>query len=392
MSEGFRGILGGVRPVDWVLAGALTALGAVQMVADMLTGDTEVARAVATGEAAHAVDPHSWWMLPLWLVACAAPLWWRRGVLQVGGIMLGVVALHDLVFGWQGRCGSGLPLAFVIAFLGGIAYERTRAWATHVLALLTVVAVLVRDATAGLGAVTLALPVAVVVFVIARAVRYRTALTRELAARNDELRTVRDARLALEVDEDRAALSRELDTLLRERLDLLGRAARSGDDLDPEQTRALLAQLEADSRSTLEEMRRVVGQLRGVGGAAVTLAPVPAVAHLDALLARRSQPESRLTVTGDARTLSPAVELSAYRIVEHLLTVLDDAPDCRVDVEVRFARGALELRVHGPVERGADVRTALARARERARLLGGSVDLRVGRGQARAIALLPVAG
>ena len=260
------------------------------------------------------------------------------------------------------------------------------------LAVLILVAVLVRDSTAGLGALTVALPVTVVVFVIARAVRYRTALGRELAARNDELRTVRDARLALEVDEDRATLSRELDTLLRERLDQLGRAARSGDDLDPEHTRALLEQIEADSRSTLEEMRRVVGQLRGAGGAAVTLAPVPAVAHLEALLARRAQSESRLTVTGDARALSPAVELSAYRIVEHLLTVLDDAPEGQVGVEVRFADDALELRVHGPVERGADVRTALARARERARLLGGSVDLRVGRGQARAVALLPVGG
>ena len=383
-----NGVLRGVRPVDWVLAGSLVALGAVLMVVDLLTPFTEADRELARGDITHAIDPHSWWMLPLWLVACASPLWWRRSVLAVGGIALGVVVLHDLLFGWQGRCGSGLPLAFVIAFLGGIAYERARAWASLGIALAIAVAVLVRDSTAGLGALTLALPITLVVFVIARAVRHRTAMSRELATRNEELRAVRDARLALEVDEDRAALSRELDALLRERLEQLGRAARSADDLDPEATRALLAQIEADSRATLDEMRRVVGQLRGSGG--VALAPAPAVAHLDALLARRSQAASRVSVTGDARTLAPAVELSAYRIVEHLLTVLDDAPDAHVDVAVRFTPDALELRVHGPVERGADVRAALGRARERARLLGGSVDLRVGRGQARAVALLPV--
>ena len=118
MSEGFRGILRGVRPVDWVLAGALTALGAALMVVDLLTSDAETAREVANGDITHATGVHSWWMLPLWLVACAAVLWWRRGVLAVGGIVLGVVVLHVLAFGWQGRCGSGLPLAFVLAFLG----------------------------------------------------------------------------------------------------------------------------------------------------------------------------------------------------------------------------------------------------------------------------------
>ncbi len=36
MSEGFSGIFRGVRPVDWVLAGALTALGIVLMVENVL--------------------------------------------------------------------------------------------------------------------------------------------------------------------------------------------------------------------------------------------------------------------------------------------------------------------------------------------------------------------
>jgi hypothetical protein len=38
------------------------------------------------------------------------------------------------------------------------------------------------------------------------------------------------------------------------------------------------------------------------------------------------------------------------------------------------------------------VKQAIARARERARLLGGSLEVKVARGQAGAVALLPVHG
>jgi hypothetical protein len=39
-----------------------------------------------------------------------------------------------------------------------------------------------------------------------------------------------------------------------------------------------------------------------------------------------------------------------------------------------------------------DVKAAVARAKERAKLLGGSVDVKVARGQAQAVAMLPVVG
>jgi hypothetical protein len=136
-------------------------------------------------------------------------------------------------------------------------------------------------------------------------------------------------------------------------------------------------------------MREIVGLLRGGD---VALAPTPTVAHLDALLARHQAANSRLTVTGNARSLPATVELSAYRIIEHLVTVLADQADSPIAVTVRFEDGALEIRVTGPVSKGADVKQAIARARERARLLGGSLEVKVARGQAGAVALLPVHG
>ena len=121
-------------------------------------------------------------------------------------------------------------------------------------------------------------------------------------------------------------------------------------------------------------MRRVVGVLRG---GEVALAPTPSVTHLEGLLARRGS--VRLAVDGDPRVLPPSLELSAYRIVEHLLAVLDDTPDAVV--VLGFSDDALEVRVSGRVPRGADVRGAVARARERARLHAGSLEAKVTRGR-----------
>jgi hypothetical protein len=59
---------------------------------------------------------------------------------------------------------------------------------------------------------------------------------------------------------------------------------------------------------------------------------------------------------------------------------------------VCFDADALDIRVSGPVDRSADLKAAVARARERARLLGGSLDVKVSRGYARAVAQLPVLG
>ena len=299
------------------------------------------------------------------------------------------MVLHDLLFGWVTRCGVGLPLAFVLAYLGAVSLERRRAWICWASAPCSPAAVLVLDATTGFEPIALAFPILLIVFGIGRAVRHRTAMSTELKARTVELQRLRDERVALELSSDRVRLSRELDGLLQERLSQLTSAADSGRELAPDSARALFESIENDSRATLDGMREIVGLLRGGD---VALAPAPTVAHLDALLARHTRSDSRLTVAGDPRSLPATVELSAYRIVEHLVDVLADQPDSRIEVGVRFDDDALEIRVNGPVDKSADVKAAVARARERARFLGGSLDMKVSRGRASAVAQLPVPG
>lgn len=385
MDEVFRGI----KARDWLLAGGLTGLGVLLMCFVITDTDAANRRAIAEGSMVHIQESHSIWMIPVFAAAGAVVLWWRRDLLVVSLISLAAMVTHDLLFGWVTRCGAGLPIAFALAFLAAIGYERTRAWLVLAVSMLLVVAVLVIDATTGPSAILLALPVQLVVFGIGRAARRRSVLNAELRAKDEELRRLRDQRAALAVADDRAVLSEQLDGLLQDRLDQLTTAAESAEELSPAEARVVLESIEAGGRRTLEDMREIVGLLRG---GEVDLAPAPTVAHLDAMLARRRPGGSRLTVTGDPRSLPATVELSAYRIVEYLVTVLSDRGDVPVEVAVRFADDALELRVHGPVGRGTEVKAAVARARERARLLGGSVEVKIGRGQARAVAHLPTAG
>jgi hypothetical protein len=389
MSEGNSSVFRGIRPVDWVLAGALTALGIWLMVEDVLFQDAHVASAIADGSMVHEMTSHSWAMVPVYALASVPVLWWRRNVIAVTGIALAVMVLHDLLFGWVTRCGAALPLAFVLAYLGAVALERKQAWIMLGLTTLLTAAVLVVDSTTGFGPIVLALPIVAIVFGIGRAVRHRTAMSTELKARTVQLQQLRDERVALEVASDRAQLSHQLDGLLQERLGQLTTAAESGKDLDPASAKALFHSIESDSRATLDGMREIVGLLRGGD---VALAPAPTVAHLDALLARHTKADARLTVAGDPRSLPATVELSAYRIVEHLVNVLADQLDSRIEVGLRFDDDALEIRVNGPVDRSADIKAAVARAKERAKFLGGSLDVKVSRGHANAVAQLPVPG
>jgi signal transduction histidine kinase len=154
---------------------------------------------------------------------------------------------------------------------------------------------------------------------------------------------------------------------------------------DPADAAATLADIERESRRTLEEMRAVVGLLRDDSTPAAT-EPQPTLTHLEALLVRAKGSDARLSVEGNPRVLPPAVELSAYRIAEQLLEALEDAP--RVDVRVRFGEDALELSVSGPARRRA--KASIERARERARLQHGTLEATVRGGRAEAEVSLPV--
>jgi nitrate/nitrite-specific signal transduction histidine kinase len=229
--------------------------------------------------------------------------------------------------------------------------------------------------------------VLVVFFGCGRLVRRRLAMTEALRRTSVRLREQRERTAQLAVRSERARIAGDLSTSLSSSIERITSAAAAGVaavDTDAGHTRQLLAAIEQQGRTTLQRMREVLGSWQDDPPGH----PQPSLAELAVLLDRATAARTELTVHGTPRTLPAALELSGYRIVEHMLTAMPDAPGAAVAVTVRFDPAALELRVDGPSGAGAEV--PLAAARERASLHGGTVDTRVSAGRLLTTARLPL--
>lgn len=329
----------------------------------------------------------AYWATPLFALT-AVPLLWRRiAPLAASGAILAALGLHVAIFQNDViRCGTLLPIALVMAYAAGAHLDRRPALAGLGITLLICLLVCLSDEPSGadLEAMLFVGPVAVAVWLAGQLVRSRGRMADELRRRTSELRTARDERARLQVADDRARLSSELDGLLQTRLSELAALADAGDASDPAAAAEALARIEHTSRDTLRHMRAMVGALRGDDEGAPSAPPV--LTHLEAMLVRSKGMGAHLSVEGTPRALPAGVELSAYRVVEHLLDAVQDAPG--VEVGVRFDDAALELRVTGPLRRrGA---AAIERARERATLENGRLEASTDGGRAEARVSLPI--
>lgn len=326
-----------------------------------------------------------WSVAPL--AAIFVPLLWRRRVpLAALGATLGLL-LHAAVFGASIRCGLVLPAMFLLVYSAGARLDARDAAIALGLGQAIAVAICVTDGPGDVGATPEALvfliPLVAGVWGLGRLVHSRAQLVGTLRARTAELDATRSERARLEVATERARMSAELEALMQRRLADLARLAEDHTGTYGDEAIDALAEIEARSRATLEDMRSVVGALRADGA---PLAPQPTLTQLEALLLRPKGSDAQLTVEGDPRALPAAVELFAYRIVEQLVDALDDAPD--VEVRVRFADAALELEVSGPAGNRAD--EALERAAARVSVHAGSLITRVRGGRAEALVSLPL--
>jgi hypothetical protein len=316
------------------------------------------------------------------------PLAWRRvAPLAAVGATLGALIAHAAFFGEMVRCGIVIPLTMVLVFSVGAQLAGRQGFIGLALALGIHLTICLTDSPDGapLEAMIFLVPITVAVWGGGCLLRSRSAITRSLAERTSELREARDRRARLEVTSDRARVSAELDELLQRRLgELAALAEAGGQSSDPAAAAAALQEIESESRRTLDQMRTVVGVLRD-DASGLPPAPQPTLMHLEALLLQARGSESRLMVEGSPRVLPAGVELSAYRIVEHLLDALEDAP---VEVRVRFGEDALELAVSGSARR--PDAAAIKRARERVQLHRGTLSATAHGGRAEAVASLPM--
>lgn len=194
----------------------------------------------------------------------------------------------------------------------------------------------------------------------------------------------RDEHAAEAVAEERARIAREMHDVVSHSLAAIvmqSQGARNVLDSDPERTRDSLAAIERSARQGLEEMRRLLGLLND-GGAedAGERGPQPGLARLGELVGdvRAAGLRVDCRVDGEPRDLPPAVDVSAYRVLQEALTnVMKHARASTVEVDVRYLPDGLELEVTDDGPGGApaspDGGRGLVGMRERVRVLGGSV-------------------
>ncbi|MEA2148889.1 MAG: hypothetical protein QOD69_719 [Solirubrobacteraceae bacterium] len=302
-----------------------------------------------------------------------AALWWRRAhpltvfaIAIAGGLVLWIVAPEGL-----------FPYAGLIA-LGSVAAARPPRVSLPALGvLLGLTALNFLTSKPGDAGFAMAFPVAA--WALGEAAR-----TRRVAIAEASRRAVGD---------EQARIARELHDVIAHSVSVIVVQAAAADDVfdeRPDQARAALRSIEAAGREALAELRRLLGAVRdGAGGEdrdrggdAALAGPQPGLDRLGELAdqLRAAGVQVALRHEGDATgTLSPGLELSAYRIVQEALTnTLRHAGASRAEVTVRAGAGTLELDVvddgAGPTHASHGAGRGIAGMRERAAMLGGTLE------------------
>jgi signal transduction histidine kinase len=321
----------------------------------------------------------------------------RLAPLQV----FGVVTAATAALYWL-RYGLGPPIGFAIA-LYSVAERRNeirpRTWTVALAA--SIVALLgphlVRDGFAPellLGAA---------VWAAAWFAGDRARLRRERLAELEEraLRAEREAERErrLAAAEERTRIARDLHDSAGHAINVIlvqAGAARLLQEQDPERSREALETIEDVARDTLDEIDQLVRALRE-NGATPGVEPPPGLAALETLVERHraSGLEVTVRIDGSRRPLAPGVDQAAYRILQEALTNAARHGRGRADVDVVFGSGAVEITVTNAAQSDGGAHGGghgIVGMRERASLLGGSLDARASDGVFRLRARLPYGG
>jgi signal transduction histidine kinase len=156
-------------------------------------------------------------------------------------------------------------------------------------------------------------------------------------------------RSARAVAEERLRIAQDLHDVVAHSISVIAVQAGVGShflDTDTAQTRAALDAIGATSRSTLNELRRLLGVLRDDHGDRHHL-PAPTLGQVPDLLddVGRLGVHVRLHESGDADTDHRAIEMSAYRIVQEALTNVIKHAGPTTNVDVRIDRLPDQLRI-----------------------------------------------
>ena len=379
-----------------VVDGALAVISAISGIATVFSQD------LADGM----VEPRPFTVVTILLIS--APIAIRRRFPLLAITLASAALFVHIVADYPE---GSLPASLLLLTYTVAAWSEVRNATLGLGAIYTVLIVLGLIDTPGLDALGVIGNMAVfsVAWAIGLALRARreTLETRIRAAEERaNLERQRSARL---VAEERLRIAQELHDVVAHSMSVIAVQAGVGAHVladRPDEARAALEAISATSRGTLTEMRRLLGVLRGSDGARSHV-PAPGLSDLPRLVddVRAAGVPVTLQVEGSSEVANPAVELSAYRVVQEALTnvIKHAGTPSQVEVSVRYRPGSLAVEVVDD-GRGAAALAAVRNAngdatavghgllgmRERVELWGGELSVGpVAGGGYRVLATLP---
>jgi signal transduction histidine kinase len=301
--------------------------------------------------------------LPRAVAVASAPPWAAVLVLVAFGTLpfaarrllplpvLGVLAVSAAALTGLGRS----PLSLVVTV--GVAAYTVAARSPRPVAVAALVAVeavlcaglgvaLARDVA---GAYAAATPlVAGALWFAGDSASYRRQYDEAVAADRERRRLADRERARQAVREERVRIAREIHDVVAHSLTVMtvqaGVARRVVQR--PDQARDVLESIEATGRVAQGEVRLILGLLRGDEQEDPGLAPAPDLAALPALAeeVRAAGVPVELHISGSKPALSPALELSLYRVIQEALTNSVKHAG-RAPTAIRLSYGTREIRV-----------------------------------------------
>jgi signal transduction histidine kinase len=224
-----------------------------------------------------------------------------------------------------------------------------------------------------------------------------------LAEQAERERAAETERARQQVREERVRIARELHDVVAHTLAVITVQAGVGRRLmakRPEEAGTALENIEMIGRTAQEELHVVLGLLRDPGHRTAVLAPAPKLVDVKDLVetVRASGTPVELQMSGTDRPLSPALELSVYRVIQEALTnVVKHAPGAHVTVDLGVFDNVIHLDVTddggpaGPLQPGPGL--GIVGMRERITAFGGWLHAEPLAGQGfRVTAQVPIEG
>jgi signal transduction histidine kinase len=373
------------RTFDRLLVGFLLAIGLINAILDLRFAERELPFPLGapTGMAIPFLVGFALLLVQVF------PLLWRRSHPSLVLLLVAAAFAARVLLGFNpGIAGFGL----LVAMYSVAAYDvGVRRLLFLLVAGVGFIAGFVAFAVTGNPrsfAITVPSLIFVAAWLIGDYLRTRRAYVSQLEERAARLERERDQDRRLAADEERTRIARELHDVVAHDVSVIAiqaGAARAVQSTKPEAAAQALGLIETTARETLIELNRLLGVLRSGNGATPDRSPQPGIGQLASLVEglRAAGLVVDARVDGEPQPLPPAVDLSAYRIVQEATTnVLKHARARRVDIRVHYTAAmlALDIRDDGPGD-GTDSASSsghgLIGMRERVALFGG--ELRAGR-------------